>query len=384
MTIAMIYGWFSSGSKVFNPDALYSSRGLTGSESSFFNLAIEMSKRGHSVTVFCPCLSYVRHESGAWFVPLNHIHALKSMRQADAVISWNEPDYLSAAPEGALRVVDQQLNDWPYCQLRGWQSFPDVYVFPSISSRENHRKDRNLMSGIGGAEMAVIPNSCNTEHFKVYPSRNPHRAIWASSPDRGLHHLLGFWSLVKQRVPDAELRIFYDLRSCIDSLRGLNTELGRRVRLIEQQLQQAEQLGINVIGPVSNLRMAEEYCSAGVLVYPCDPVSYTEGFGCTVLDACAGGCVPIISTADALPEVHGKAAIVVQGLDQTQWASAVISAMESPPNQFAAMRHHADAHSRQNVADEWEKLLLGFTACKSKASAKSFQHGEASHSNTQQ
>jgi glycosyltransferase involved in cell wall biosynthesis len=354
LRVAMIYGEFSRPGEPFDPD-LFAKEGLTGSESSFFNTAISLSERGHEVVVFAKSSQPYEHKSGMNVMPLPALMSLKDIPNMNAVIAWNEPDYLKFAPPQVKRIVNQQLNDWGYCREPGWQSMIDTLVFPSESSRANHRK-QPVISEVA-ASWEVIPNSCNLEFFGNGPKRIPNRVVWASSPDRGLHHLLEIWPLVRSMRPDAELRIFYRIQPVLDRLKLGEGSIARRMRYVAAALPKLERMGVKVIGPVANRAMAVEYQSAGVLAYPCDPVSYTEGFGCTVLDACAGGCLPVISNADALPEVHGGAAIVMGDLDRQKWATAIVDAMGGYPQLQTKMKQHAENHRRETIVKQWEELI---------------------------
>jgi hypothetical protein len=102
LRIAMIYGEFSSAihGPFVIPD-LYTKTGLTGSESSFFNLMRSLAERGHEVAAFCVTDKPHEHESGATVFPIQALQTLPRARGIDAVIAWNEPDYLSLAPPGA-------------------------------------------------------------------------------------------------------------------------------------------------------------------------------------------------------------------------------------------------------------------------------------------
>lgn len=383
LTICCIYGEFSTAIHgAFDLPGLYTRVGLTGSESSFFNLARSLAEAGHRVVAFCVCDAPYDHPSGLAILPIQMLENLHQLENVSAVIAWNEPDYLRFAPEGVPCLVAQQLNDWGYCgpgwykasgswmgqhmDGQDWHELVDGIVFPSESSEGNH------VPQVRGMNLHVIPNSVDLDLFMgAAAPRNPHRAVWCSSPDRGLHHVISLWPEIRRRVPDAELRIFYRLKPWLDRARDLADEVGKRARYIEEGLHTLTRgnFGVTVCDLVPNVQMARELRQAGVLIYPCDPVRYTEGFGCSVLDAAAGGCVPIISDADALAEVHGEASAVVKGNPgnaRAAWLEAVeylmnLDAIDPSGKQRREidkrMAAHAQKHSRLAVAEQWIRLL---------------------------
>lgn len=350
--IAMVYGEFSSAIHgPFDIAGLYKKQGLTGSESSFFNLARSLSRKGHEIAVFCNVEKETAHESGFQVFPIRAIQALPRI-DCHAVIAWNEPDYLRFAPKDAWRFCDQQLNDFGYCQDKEWRNLVDVWVSPSKNHRENVMREF--------AKCEVIPNSADLSMFHSRVKK-PGTVVYSSSPDRGLHHLLSMWPLVKRKHADASLTVYYRLAPWLDTMRDRDDETGKRARYIEAALPKLAALGVSVAGMIPNTEMAERLAESRVLAYPCDPVRYTEGYGCSVLDACAAGCMPIISNADALGEVHGGAARVLDGpIDYDRWSSAIADALSSPPSISAheKMLAHARANSMDAIADKWERLIM--------------------------
>lgn len=373
-TIAMIYGQMSTGSRgPYIPSELYTKKGLTGSESSFFNLARGLAAAGHAVMVFCATPeAQETTEWGFGVMPLEALPALAAMAP-DVAISWNEPDYLEFAPPGVLRLCAQQLNDWRY--VRGdIFHLADCIVYPS----QNHADymTQHERAPIGGCR--VIPNSIDLSMVARDVARNPKKVVYCSSPDRGLHHLLSFWPDVRARVPDAELHIFYRLAPWIADVGALGPwagthpdvcESARRARYVDEALRKltAGDYGVVVRDLVPNVEMARELASAGVLAYPCDPLRYTEGFGVSVLDAVAAGCGVLISDVDAFPSVHGGVCGVITGRPDEQrkmWVDAIVTELKigssnyikvsgSSPDREVYLAHH----DHRAITARWEALI---------------------------
>lgn len=363
MKIVLIYGkWSSSLHGPFDVPGLYATSGLTGSESSFFNAARGLAQNGHEVLAVCDCeprrdapMGTPWHEvDGAAVAPIDDVLGKMARLEADAVIAWNEPPLLAHAPPGALRVCAQQLNDFSYCEPSSL-SLVDLFVFPS-----RHHADYMVReNGVPAERATVVPNSVNLEHFTTEVERDPHRVIYCSSPDRGLHHLLAIWPEVKARVPQATLRIFYHVLRWAQQIRDnpypTIAENRNRANYVMEALHRLRdpKWGVVLHDSVSNRQMAVELKSAAVLAYPCDPIRYTEGFGVSVLDAAAAGCLPIISEADSLPSVHGDAAVVVRGGKREDWIETIIAELTEPVMseiRREAMRRHAARHERGRVA----------------------------------
>lgn len=367
--VVMIYGAMSSSNRgPYDIAGLYTRQGLTGSESSFFNLARSLAEIGHEVVVMADVTQPTQHASGFHAMPLQAINGLSSMRDVDVVIAWNEPDYLAYVPHGVLRICDQQLNDFRY--VRGpLGALSDIWVAPS----QNHLDYLTMFEHLPIGGTRVIPNSVDLDLVRSadtleVPSK---RVVYCSSPDRGLHHLVGLWPEVRKREPSAELHIYYRLAGWLNDVSGCGPwsqshpdvcESARRARYVAEALRRMSTgFGVHVHDVVPNKQMLEELHRARVLAYPCDPIRYTEGFGVSVLDAVACGVRAIITDADALPSVHADGAykILSREIDRAAWVDAICSALNEPglTDRSARAQDYIKRHDRISVARRWEALI---------------------------
>jgi glycosyltransferase involved in cell wall biosynthesis len=306
MKIEFIYGTFSCGAKLFDFDNLYDDpKGLTGSEHSCFEFAKCMAARGHDITLF----TYTKNnQSFNWHgVQVKPIVSLSMARiPPDVVYSWNEPDYLRFAWEGSLRMVNQQLNDFDFCQS-GYDRFVDVYTSPSPSHKE-YIKDFTPSPN----KWEVISNCANPELFDNDAVKKPFSVIYCSSPDRGLHLLLQEWPKIKQLVPKANLKIFYDFDRWYNNLGNVSEhdnihrrEFKNRADYIKYALD-AMKDGFDITHHkvVSKRQICQEISEAMVLAYPCSTVKSTEGFSVSIMENCLTS-IPVISEEDSLQQIYG-------------------------------------------------------------------------------
>jgi len=117
--------------------------------------------------------------------------------------------------------------------------------------------------------------------------RNPHRLIYASSPERGLEQLLVFFGRAREVVPDLELHCFY----------GWGPEGRQNIpyrRHIERLMRQD---GVTWRGRVGQEELWTAYLESGIWCYP---TMFQETFCVCACEAQALGAVPIYNPVYAL------------------------------------------------------------------------------------
>lgn len=239
-----------------------------------------------------------------------HAGAPGTIGNYDVAVSINEPDVLRET-KSKLRICMFWLNGFSFCK-EGFDEHVDLYFSPSEAHRQ---KAIGEWGAPDAGKWGVNYLGCDTRRLYALGdgARIPGRAVYCSSPDRGLHRVLEQWPRIKRAVPHASLRIFYRLEPWLRQFDETpyfpDIERNRaRALYIEEALRRLRgpEWGITVVDSVSHNEVLYEMRQAKVLLHPCETMSWSEGFSCTVIDACASGALPIISDCDALGEVYAE------------------------------------------------------------------------------
>jgi glycosyltransferase involved in cell wall biosynthesis len=182
----------------------------------------------------------------------------------------------------------------------------------SESALQDIKKDFNISAN----RFRVVPNGINTDIFYPIPEipRETHRLIVTNSADiplKGLYYLL-------QAIAEVSRKRAIQL-----TVIGAPKKNGGIEKLIRT-------LGIGHLitftGRIDDNQFVQEYAKATAAVVP----SVYEGFGLPAGEAMACA-VPVISTTGgALPEVVGKAGILVPPADHQALAKAIETLLDDP------------------------------------------------------
>lgn len=279
-------------------------RGLSGSEGSCIGYALGLRERGHEVSLYCNVVLPAEITQGEDRLPVYpYTQWAKDRAQPwGAALSWMSAEPLRGC-NARMRCLDQQYGDflrtdWP------WEASVD-YVL--CLSRAQAKVLRPQAPEAPAGAWWVMPNGVDPAFFQ--PARKvPGRVVWLSSHDRGLHHLLSVWGQVRAALPHAELHVYYDPSGISywaqsDGGGGREAELRRRSQFCLEAFDRYRGKGVHLYGSASRRDVAQALRTAEVMAYPCDPVTFTETFGVSVLEAMASGCVPLLCAADALGEL---------------------------------------------------------------------------------
>lgn len=297
-----------------NPDT----QGIGGSETSHIEMARRLAERGHDVDSFAPVPWKEETRGGPgrpggelWhpFETLNPKSDL--LRDADVVIVYRAPclaDFISHPNMWLVcQDVDYQLDGNELTDDRAVKFSRIVALCKTQAQYLGYAhpivKDRVCVSSNGiKAEyirelVAVTSNELGTGGTAL--ERNPHRLMYASSPDRGLEYLLKIFSRAREVVSDLELHVFYGFNN-MDKVAVMDNKTGKAARDIKASILKAmEQAGVIHHGRLPQKQLLEEWFKSGIW---CHASNFTETSCITSMDAQACGAIPITQPTWAVAE----------------------------------------------------------------------------------
>ena len=304
---------------------------IGGGETAMISISRELARKGHDVMVFYD-VAYPGRYDGVDYLPTSMFVPMVCQLEHDVLISWDNPHIFRFADRAALRVLAFQLNA---TQIGVFDYTIDRYMHPSKWHAERYNELYPEITPEN--QMFRLTNGIDLTRYEKKVEREPHRVIYSSSPDRGLHHLLDVWPKVRKEVEDAELHIFYEIDNWLQMAAmafGMPNIIkrGEYIKEFKENAEKCQQLGVTFHGGVGQKQLAEEQMRSAIMAYPCDPVQPTEGFSMTCLEAVTAGCSLITTDADALLELWADApgvTILPLPFKPKLWVSTIVKELLS-------------------------------------------------------
>jgi glycosyltransferase involved in cell wall biosynthesis len=231
----------------------------------------------------------------------------------------------------------KKAQQWRWYSFIGMQKRVAASLKQLITVSETARDDIGREFGIGPQRVSVVPNGIDTGLFRPLPDmkRQPGLLVATASADtplKGLSTLLRAVACLVPQRPELRLVVVGSLKKNSPIVQLLaELGLGERVRFT---------------GPLGDLDYVRLYAQAWAAVVP----SLYEGFGLPAGEAMACG-VPVISTtAGALPEVVGRAGMLVPPGDAAALAEAIGRVCDGPD---LAVKMGRAGYERVNTHFTW-------------------------------
>jgi glycosyltransferase involved in cell wall biosynthesis len=318
--------------------------GIGGSETAVIEMAKRLAASGCRVRVFC------RTENPGLYdgVEYRAMSDLDAVDGCDVFIAWRNAGLLESVP---AKVKWLWAHDTGIAAADAWRlSLADRVLslskWHSLHLAEQHPEiARKIEQTRNGIELS---------RFDVAIERNPHKAIYSSSPDRGLDQLLEMWPAIRARVPDAQLHVFYGSAGFAKDYRD---DLYWRLAALAP-------MGVIDRGRVDQGQLAREMLSAGVWLYPSwsGGKPFTDTSCISAMEAQAAGMRVVSGSHGALPET-AKGCDIIPGdatttSFQDEFVIAAIQAMtDGDESARDAARARATRFTWNDVAAEWRVLI---------------------------
>ncbi len=331
--------------------------GLGGSETMAWEMARRLAAIGNRVRFYGDCAGMEGTFDGVEFI---HYDKFKDV-SCDVLISSRRPH----VADDAFGIKARVRLCWIH----------DVHCGEALSHARSLRFDRILCLSdwhrdvvlqaypyIHPSQVLVTRNGINLGRFSKSVRRNPHRMIYSSSPDRGLQTAITAMSHVRQRVPDAELHVFYGFKTWETSARaGNDSSQLAIIALLRSLLEDGKQHGVHFHDRVDQDRLASEFLQSGVWGYP---TWFTETSCITAMEAQAAGLRIVTSPIAALNETVGPRGKMISGdwlspEYRSAYVDAVVDAMlKTDEVDRAESANYAAAHfGLDSLAVDWDRML---------------------------
>ncbi|GMF35913.1 unnamed protein product [Phytophthora fragariaefolia] len=271
--------------------------GLGGSEQAVVFLSRELQKLGYWVEVYgdpspqdISTLDQANEDIVRWYP---HYTYDVDDRGVDIFVAWRY--HISMAMGKSAWKKFLWMHDLPQEDAkRSSELLNNVDGIFCLSAFHASVFPENLQSKITVSTNAVDPS------FFVQGPNHADRFVYGSAPSRGLHSILKAWPRIRERIPTAELSVFYGFSPAFikwghSQMANFSEWMDEMNRLLTGTP------GVRYVGLVDHAQLAKEYSYAGFYLYP---TTFSETSCISLMKAMANGAIPITSRfpVSAIPE----------------------------------------------------------------------------------
>jgi len=330
-----------------------------GSEECVIHLAHNLANNMEvcsEVDVFCPDFvdengSIVRYKEGVFWRPLSEWSP--RFKHMHSVLFWRCPEFVASS-----ELAETSFKKILWLHDASYGASSDVYAAADdiVVLSKAHARCLNKYDGVPLEHMAVLANGIDEDSFPpLEPRDRGARAIYASSPDRGLNKLLEIWPAVLKGCPHAHLDIYYDWTVFEQE----HPDQAEHLHALCERFSES----VTVRGGVDHETLHKALREASVWAYPHE--GDAETFCITAVKAMASGCRPCSTNAGALREVAPVGAVVDEEDLKTQkgldaFANILIKYLKTPERLETRKKYREKALARfgwRIVAKRFQDLM---------------------------
>jgi 2-polyprenyl-3-methyl-5-hydroxy-6-metoxy-1,4-benzoquinol methylase/glycosyltransferase involved in cell wall biosynthesis len=358
----------------FTPEVIRGETSLGGSESACIGLARAIAALGHDVHIFATKLkegAEGEYDGVFWHPAESEMPEVMKFASPDVFVSLRMPHVFMMRQPSKLNLLwNQDLLIDPHAVV-GSLSQVDKLVYVSRFHKAQWEARESSLKSMGAW---VVENGIDLSLIGKRPSGLEHRIpvggsaapqfIHITRPERGLDALLAMWPKIRQRWPEATLRL------CRYSSMYDATGWGKICAAYDKKVEKvkAEVGGIEYLGELSKVQLYDAISNSHIMLYPnTHPTQFAETNCIAATEAQACGAIFVGSWQGALPEtVHPDAGVLIPGDPtdegvQDRFISAIARVLD--PFTFRRMQNagfkHAERCDFKLQAEQWIGLIRG-------------------------
>ncbi len=338
---------------------------LGGSESACLGLARALKGLGHDVHIIATQLDEECEGPDVAGVAWHHADSLQSLNQ---FIEWDVfcvlrmyPVFSGPPIRARLRLLwNQDLLTAPK-PLMGSMWAVDQMVYVSEYQRRQY-EDR--LPELKGVPTFVTKNGYDPTLVPTGVTKDPHRIIHISRPERGLRPLLTMWPAIRKAHPAATLQICrYNSMYDAQGWGKICAEFDEAVAEVNQAVG-----GITYLGELGKPALYRAIAEAAVMWYP-GIHDFAETSCIAAIESQANGTPFVGSLKGALPETVRGGTLIAGNADTPEYQQASISTVLGVLDGCArqsfqyrafqkAGRDHVRGYTYDALAAEWQAWLI--------------------------
>jgi len=348
------------GWETWTPDSMKT--GLGGSEEAVVHMGEQLTKFGYKVTVYANPMEKEGLYNG---VEYKQWYDMNPKDVFNILILWRSIGFVDVSPKAKFIML--WMHDIP--------NNPDfteerVGRLNKIAVLSEYHKSLLRMQLDNGTFIPIPENKIflTANGIDLIPPINKWKGdtkkmIYCSSPDRGLVYLLRNWPIIKEKVPDATLDIYYGF-DIFDRIFANNP--GRQ-EWKHKVLAMTKQSGITYHGRVGHKELQDAFGKSGAWAYPTD---FGEISCINAMKAQALGAIPVVTNFAALQETVRNGMKVDVDITteegQKEYVTALVKMLKHPKHQqeirASMMPWAREKFQWEDIAKDWDDLFKNHTS----------------------
>lgn len=352
--------FIGQGVEAWTPETV-KKNGIGGSELMAIEMSKRLAKQGNRVRVYNSC---GKHGEGIYEgVEYYHTEKYEDL-DCDVLIVSRNAEYLNEKYKIRAKLTLLWVHD---VYAINATNITLLRADKILALTEWHKQNIINVHNVHKDQVLVTRNGIDLSRFDKTVTRNNHRAINSSSPDRSWPVLLDCWPEIRKQVPDAELHLFYGFKNWEYSAQ-FQPGQSELIERIKQQIKLLEADGVVYHDRVSQDQLSEEFLKSGCWIHP---TWFSETSCITAMEAQASGLRIVTSSIAALNETVGDRGTLIDGNwaspeYKKQFISAVVEAMnkEDQSDRDILKTYAEDNFSLDTLTKDWNKMFYDLMEAK--------------------